>query len=126
MPAVNSAGNTRIDQIDRPFDASAAEMPSNPISVAVSKPSPNKSPSGYMCQLREINRNRVRNSRLSSALGEKDVKLLLGIIFPAVRPPEDAKDTDQHDEVDHRDGEEKNHRDQRANKTAGLDQSGKA
>ena len=60
------------------------------------------------------------------ALGKKDVQLLLGIIFPALRSPEDAKDANQHDEVDHRDGEEKNHRDQRADKAAGLDQSGKA
>src|SRR5580700_3634516 len=51
IPAVNSAGNTRIDQTDKPLDASAAEIPSTPISVAVSKPSPNRDPSGYICQL---------------------------------------------------------------------------
>jgi len=62
MPAVNNAGKTRIEQIGNPLDACAAEMPSKPISVAVSKPSANKNPSGYMCQLREINRNRVRNT----------------------------------------------------------------
>jgi len=59
-------------------------------------------------------------------LDKKDVQLLLGIIFPALRPLEDPKDADKHDEVDHRDGEEKNHRNQRANQGAGLDQSGKA
>ena len=52
-----------IDQIGNPFEACAAAMPSTPISVAVSKPSPNKKPSGYMCQLREISRNIGRNKR---------------------------------------------------------------
>jgi hypothetical protein len=50
--AVNSAGNTRIEPIGNLSVASAAEMPSKPISLAVSKPSPNKSPSGHICQLR--------------------------------------------------------------------------
>jgi hypothetical protein len=43
--------------------------------------------------------------------GKKDVQLLLGIAFPAVRLPEDTKDANQHDEVDQGDGEEKTHRD---------------
>ena len=34
MPAVNKTGNTRIDRMGNPLDASAAEMLSNPISVA--------------------------------------------------------------------------------------------
>ncbi len=54
MPAVNSAGNTRIDQIGSPLDACVAAMARRPISVAVSKPSPNRKPSGYMCQLLPI------------------------------------------------------------------------
>jgi hypothetical protein len=49
MPAVTNAGNNRIDQIDSPLDASAAEIPSKPNSVAVSKLSPNRRPNGYMC-----------------------------------------------------------------------------
>ena len=35
-----------------PLAASDAEMPKSAISVAVPKPSPNRNPSGYMCQLR--------------------------------------------------------------------------
>ncbi len=54
-----------IDQIGNPFDASAAEMPSSPTSVAVSKPSPNRMPSGYICQLRDTKRNIGLNSRPS-------------------------------------------------------------
>ena len=65
MPAVNNAGKTMIDQIGRPFEASAAAMPRRPISVAVSKPSPNRKPSGYMCQLRVTSRNIGRNNRPS-------------------------------------------------------------
>jgi hypothetical protein len=44
IPAVNRAGNTKIDPIGNLSVASAAEIPS--------KPSPNKSPSGYIFQLR--------------------------------------------------------------------------
>src|SRR5207302_8021548 len=63
MPAVNSEGNTRIDQIDNPLEASAAEMPKRPTSVVVSKPSPNRKPNGYMYQLRSISRNSDRHRR---------------------------------------------------------------
>ena len=41
-------------------------MPSRATSVAVSKPRPNRKPSGSMCQLRETSRNIGRNSRASS------------------------------------------------------------
>jgi hypothetical protein len=69
MPAVNSAGNTRIDQIDNPVAASVAEIPSRPISVAVSKPRPNKNPSGYLCQLLVIMRNSGRKSSTEQIAG---------------------------------------------------------
>lgn len=45
------AGNTMIDQIDSPCAAWVAERPSKATSVAVSKPSPNNTPSGNICQL---------------------------------------------------------------------------
>ena len=51
---------------DMPCDAWVAEMPSSPTSVAVSKPRPNRNPSGYMCQLLVMARNSGRNSRASS------------------------------------------------------------
>ena len=63
MPAVNSVGNTRMDHTGNPFVASVAEMPSNPTSVAVSKPSPNRKPTGYICQLCPISRNKLRKMR---------------------------------------------------------------
>src|ERR1700759_3953306 len=63
MPAVNNAGNTSTDQIGRPADPCVAEMPSRPISLAVSKPSPNRKPSGYKCQLRLTIPNNDRNIR---------------------------------------------------------------
>ena len=46
MPAVNRAGKTMIEAIDNPCAACPAETPSKPTSVAVSKPSPKRSPSG--------------------------------------------------------------------------------
>ena len=39
MPLAKSAGKIMIDHTDIPFEALAAEIPSTPISVAVSKPS---------------------------------------------------------------------------------------
>ncbi len=54
-----------IDQTDTPFAASVAAIPSSATSVAVSKPRPNRKPSGYMCQERVTSRNSGRNSRAS-------------------------------------------------------------
>ena len=48
-----------------PCAAWVAEMPSRPISVAVSKPRPNRKPSGYMCHERETTRKIGRNRRAS-------------------------------------------------------------
>jgi len=45
-----------IAQGERPMVDCVAAIPSRAISVAVSNPSPNKKPSGYICQLREIKR----------------------------------------------------------------------
>ena len=50
-------------QIGTPFAACVAEIPSSATSVAVSNPSPNRNPSGNMCQLRWISRNSGRNRR---------------------------------------------------------------
>ncbi len=59
MPIANSAGNARIAPTEIPRAASAAEMPSRPTSVAVSKPSPNRKPIGRMCRLDEQRREVV-------------------------------------------------------------------
>ena len=53
-----------IDQIDIPLDALAAEIPSTPISVAVSNPRPNRKPTRYICQLRLIRRKVLPNNQL--------------------------------------------------------------
>jgi len=66
MPAVNSAGNTRIVQTDMPCAAWVADMPRRPISVAVSNPRPNSRPIGYMCQERKTTRKIGRNRRVST------------------------------------------------------------
>ncbi len=66
IPAANSAGNTMIAQIDTPWPACVAEMPSSATSVAVSKPRPNRKPSGSMCQLFVTSRNSGRKRRASN------------------------------------------------------------
>jgi hypothetical protein len=63
MTNLNRAGNTIMDETGKPLDAWAAEIPSSPISVAVSKPRPNSIPSGYMCQLRDTSQNIGRKNR---------------------------------------------------------------
>ena len=55
-----------IDQGGMPCAACAAEMPSRPISLAVSNPSPNRKPSGYICQLARIMPASGRSSRASN------------------------------------------------------------
>jgi hypothetical protein len=47
----------------RSFAARVAAMPSSPISVALSKPSPNTRPIGYLCRLHVKRRKSGRNSR---------------------------------------------------------------
>ena len=68
-----------IDQGDSPWEASVAEMPSRPTSVAVSKPSPNSKPSGNMCQLRLIRRNSAaEKARQEAAAGQQHVEVFVG------------------------------------------------
>lgn len=45
---MNRAGRMRITQKDVPFAASIDEIPSRAISEEVSKPRPNRTPSGYI------------------------------------------------------------------------------
>ena len=69
MPAEKTAGSTRIDQTGRPCAAPAAETPSSPTSVAVSKPSPNSSPTQYIWALCSTRRNVPLQSRASRPPG---------------------------------------------------------
>ncbi|MOA07507.1 hypothetical protein D3C78_1272080 [compost metagenome] len=64
IPLANSAGKIIIDQTDMPCDALAAEIPSTPISVAVSNPRPNRKPTRYICQLLFTRRNVAPNNPL--------------------------------------------------------------
>ncbi|MNN57938.1 hypothetical protein D3C81_1729530 [compost metagenome] len=64
MPQVNNAGNTRMDQMDIPLEAPEAEMPNSEISVAVSKPRPNKKPTKYICQSFPTSLKAERKSQL--------------------------------------------------------------
>ena len=78
MPAVNSAGKTRIVQNDMPCAACVAEMPSRPISVAVSKPRPNRKPIGYMCQERDTTpEQRAENAGQQAAPGQQCIEVFV-------------------------------------------------
>ena len=52
-----------IDHTDIPLEALAAEIPSTPISVAVSNPRPNRKPTRYICQLLLTRRKVLPNSQ---------------------------------------------------------------
>ncbi len=49
MPAANRIGSTRMAYQGRPAPAAPAARNSSATSVAVSKPRPNRTPSGYIC-----------------------------------------------------------------------------
>ena len=67
-----------------PCAAWVAEMPSSPISVAVSKPRPNRKPIGYMCQERDTTPNIGRKiAREKPAAGEQGVEILVDDLLAA-------------------------------------------
>ena len=65
MPAANRIGSESTARNGTAWLATPAASASSPTSDAVSKPSPNRIPSGYMCQDFEIMRKkRPRKNRL--------------------------------------------------------------
>ncbi len=50
IPAAKRIGRQRMAEIGRPPAAAVPAVASSAISVAVSKPRPNRNPSGYICQ----------------------------------------------------------------------------
>jgi len=107
MPAVNSAGKTRIDQMERPLAAPAAEMPSSPTSVAVSKPRPNSRPSGYMvpAALDQLEQP-AKQAAEEAPAGQEDIQVLRDECPAALTFWKVAKDGDENDEVGDGDGEQ--------------------
>src|SRR5258705_4892424 len=65
IPAANNSGKIRIVQNDMPCAACVADIPNKPISVAVSKPKPNKKPPGNTCQDRDTTPKTGPNIRTS-------------------------------------------------------------
>ena len=81
------------------------------ISVAVSKPSPNRKPTGNICQLRDTMRNSGRKmTRKQTAAGEEQIELLLGDRLAAPRAAKTPPDIAQNDEIDDGDGEQEERR----------------
>ncbi len=66
IPAVNSTGRHRMAYHGSPAAALVPASTSSATSVAVSKPSPNNNPTGYMCQDLVIDLVKRPSRRLSS------------------------------------------------------------
>ena len=62
MPAAKIKGSETIATKGTPCAAAPAEIARNATSDAVSKPSPNRNPIGYICQLCSMTRNSLPKS----------------------------------------------------------------
>ena len=81
-----------------------AARPSRATSLAVSKPSPNRTPSGYMCQLFRIEPERRPQQPGEEAPVLQEVLERLLVVRAALRDPaEHPVDVDEDDQVDHPD-----------------------
>ncbi len=87
MPAVNRAGKTRIVQKDMPCAACVAEMPSSPISVAVSKPSAEQEADRiHVPGTRNDLEHRAEDAGEKPAPGQKRIEVLVDDPLAATRP----------------------------------------
>ena len=112
MPAANSSGSESTARNGTWFVATPAEIASRPTSVAVSKPRPKSTPSGYICQLSRIRLAtpadeepdmRPRScSRCSSCSSSS---------APRAQLAEDADDVEQDEQVEDPDDPEERARD---------------
>ena|SRR5271166_964496 len=68
----------------------------------------------------------TEDSGEETALWKKDIELLIDKILAATHTPEEPVNFRQHDDVDHCDGEQEEHRDQRADHAGDFDQSREA
>ena len=121
MPAVNSTGRHKIAYQGSPAAALVPASTSSAISVAVSKPSPNSSPTGYMCQDLVIDlvkrpRNRLSSPRFANCRSSSAPSFSGSSRRGA--PREHPQDADQDDDV--KDGDQI----QEPARDAGADQAG--
>ena len=94
-----------------PPDAWLAATVNRLISVAVSKPSPNKKPTGNICQLRDTMRNSGRNMRASKPRPESRRSSSCSATGSPRRAAAKAlPDAAQNDEIDDGDGEQEKRR----------------
>jgi hypothetical protein len=76
----------RLGPTERPCVAAAADRARTATSVAVSKPSSNKMPIEYICQLRErIRKSDLENACNDPALGYRNVQILLSMASPTTQ-----------------------------------------
>ncbi len=122
MPAVNSTGRHMMAYHGSPAAALVPASTSSAISVAVSKPSPNNKPTGYMCQDLVIDLvKRPSNRFIRPAVVQLPLqfgRVGVGIVFAPAQPREHAQYADQDDDVEKRDRVQEHARD------AGADQTG--
>src|ERR1700722_15263808 len=108
IPAANRIGNTRIIQNESPLEPSAAEIPSTPISVAVSNPRPTRMPSWvHVPATANHAEHRTEKPRKQPTIPEQNVKILVGIRLATADAEKRAVKRAQDDDVHDGDGKQK-------------------
>src|SRR6516225_1637936 len=115
MPAVNNTGRHRMAYHGSPAAALVPASTSRATSVAVSKPSPNNSPTGYMCRDLVIDLVKRPRKRLSTPRFSNWPSSSVSSYSPRRKR---AQDADQDDDVEAGDQVQKHARD------AGADEAG--
>ena len=120
MPAANRIGSESTARNGTWCVATPAASASSPTSVAVSKPSPNRTPSGYICQLdldpaaKPADEEAVHEAAVEQPLP----RAAPGRTLPAAHVAEDPDDVEQHEQVEDADDPEERPRDARADVAA--------
>ena len=104
-----------------PLAPDVAARPSKATSLAVSKPSPKRTPSGYMCQLLRMSLSAGFSNRASRPrLLRNSSRLCSSYAPPRETLAEHPVDVDEDDEVDRPDHQQEHRRDRRPDEAADL------
>ena len=114
MPAVNSAGNTRIDQIDNPCEACVAAMPRTNLRRRVEAEPEQKAERIHLPALLDQPEEMAEKTPKKAAIGEHQVEIFFDERAALLDRPEGAVDRDHDDDVGERDGEQEERRNEDA------------
>ena len=119
MPAVNKAGKTRIDQIDRPCEACVAEMPKQAhFGRRVEAEAEQDAERIHLPAPLDQPKEAAKQAPKQAAIGEHEVEVFLDEPAAALDGLEGPPHRDEDDDVRDRDGEQEQRRDQRADNAA--------